>query len=202
MQVQAGIAQSFDWPNLALMPFYIIRQLCITVLIGAAYFIGAPTHAVTAMLVALAATWGVTIGQMIVLDRRLKKKVPQGARQYQVKTWLATSLPIFVVEGFYLLLTYVDILMLEYFRSPDEVAVYYAAARLLAIVAFVYFAIAGATTHKFTEYHVAGDCKTPCLVLCRDGALDVLAVAARLRTDPCARRAAAQPVRRWLCQRL
>ena len=40
---------------------------------------------------------------------------------------------------------------------PHDVAVYYAGARLLAIVAFVYFAIAGATTHKFTEYHVAGD---------------------------------------------
>jgi O-antigen/teichoic acid export membrane protein len=51
----------------------------------------------------------------------------------------------------------VDILTLEHFRSPDEVAVYYAAARLLALVAFVYFAIAGATTHKFTQYHVAGD---------------------------------------------
>jgi O-antigen/teichoic acid export membrane protein len=56
-----------------------------------------------------------------------------------------------------LLLTYVDILTLEHFRSPDEVAVYYAGARLLAVVAFIYFAIAGATTHKFTEYHVAGD---------------------------------------------
>src|SRR5471032_3343134 len=32
VQTQAGIAQSFDWPNLALMPFYIIRQLAITVL--------------------------------------------------------------------------------------------------------------------------------------------------------------------------
>ena len=76
VQVQAGIAQSYDWPNLALVPFYIIRQLCITVLVGAAYFIGAPTQAVTAMLVALAATWGVTLGQMLVLDRRLKAKVP------------------------------------------------------------------------------------------------------------------------------
>jgi O-antigen/teichoic acid export membrane protein len=94
---------------------------------------------------------------MVVLDRRLKAKVPQGPKRYEVKTWFATSLPIFVVEGFYLLLTYVDILALEHFRSPDEVAVYYAAARLLAIVAFVYFAIAGATTHKFTEYHVSGN---------------------------------------------
>jgi O-antigen/teichoic acid export membrane protein len=159
VQVQAGIAQSYDWPNLALVPFYIIRQLGITLLVGAAYVVGAATHAVTAMLVALAATWIVTLGQMLVLDGRLKRKVPDGAKQYDVKTWFATSLPIFVVEGFYLLLTYVDILALEHFRSPDEVAVYYAAARLLAIVAFVYFAIASATTHKFTEYHVAGDSK-------------------------------------------
>jgi O-antigen/teichoic acid export membrane protein len=159
VQVQAGIAQSYDWPNLALLPFYIIRQLCITALIGAVYFIGLATQAVTAMLVALGATWCVTIGQLIVLDRRLKIKVPSGPKRYEVTTWFATSLPIFVVEGFYLLLTYVDILTLEYFRSPDEVAVYYAAARLLAVVAFVYFAIAGATTHRFTEYHVAGDRK-------------------------------------------
>jgi O-antigen/teichoic acid export membrane protein len=51
----------------------------------------------------------------------------------------------------------VDILALEQMRSPDEVAVYYAAARLLALVAFVYFAIASAATHKFTQYHVEGD---------------------------------------------
>jgi len=157
VQVQAGIAQSYDWPNLALMPFYIWRQLTITVLMGAAYLFGAPTDAVTAMIVAVVTTWAVTIGQLVALDRRLKAKVPDGPKRYEAKTWFATSAPIFIVESFYLLLTYVDILALEYFRSPDEVAVYYAGARLLAIVAFVYFAIAVATTHKFTEYHVAGD---------------------------------------------
>ena len=139
------------------MPFYIWRQLALTVLMGMAYLFGAPTDAVTAMIIAVVTTWAVTIGQLVALDRKLKQKVPPGPKRYEVKTWLATSLPIFVVEGFYLLLTYVDILALERFRPPDEVAVYYAAARILAIVAFVYFAIAGATTHKFTQYHVAGD---------------------------------------------
>jgi O-antigen/teichoic acid export membrane protein len=158
-QAQAGIAQSFDLPNLAFLPFYIFRQLAITVLMGAAYLFSAPTDAVTAMIVALVATWAVTVGQMLGLNRRIKQRVPAGPRSYEPKVWLATSFPIFVVEGFYLLLTYVDILALEHFRSPDEVAVYYAGARLLAIVAFVYFAIAGATTHKFTAYDVAGDKK-------------------------------------------
>jgi len=157
LQAQSGIAQSYDWPNLAVMPFYIWRQLAITVLMGAAYLFGAPTDAVTAMIIAVFTTWAVTIGQLFVLNRNLKGKVPAGLRHYEVKTWLATSMPIFVVEGFYLVLTYVDILALEHYRTPDEVAVYYAGARLLAIVAFVYFAIAGSTAHKFSEYYVTGD---------------------------------------------
>jgi len=157
VQVQAGIAQSYDWPNLAFMPFYIWRQLAMTLLMGLIWLVGAPTDAVTAMIVAVVTTWAVTIGQLALLNRRLKTKVPDGNKRHEARTWLATSLPIFVVEGFYLMLTYVDIIALEHFRSPHDVAVYYAGARLLAIVAFVYFAIAGATTHKFTAYHMAGD---------------------------------------------
>jgi len=156
-EVQAGIAQSYGWPNLAMLPFYIIRQAAIAALMGAAYLLGFATDAVTAMLIIIVCTWAVAVGQMLVLNRRLKAKVPRGPKQYEVKTWLATSLPIFVVEAFYLLLTYVDIIALEHFGSPDDVAVYFAGARLLAIVAFVYFAIASTTTHKFTEYQVAGD---------------------------------------------
>ena len=157
VQVQAGIAQSYNWPSLALMPFFIWRQLTITVLMSAAYLLGAPTGAVTAMIVAVVTTWAVTLGQLVVLDRRLKDKVPAGPKKYEPEVWFATSAPIFVAEAFYLLLSYVDILALEHLRSPDEVAVYFAGARLLAIVAFVYFAITGTTTHKFTEYHVTGD---------------------------------------------
>ena len=156
-QVQTGIGQSYNWPNLALMPFYIWRQIVITVAMGAAYLLGAPTDAVTAIAVAVGTTWAVTLGQWIMLDRRLKATVRPGPRQYEPKIWLATSLPILMVEFFYLLLTYVDILALEHFRPPDEVAVYYAGARILALVAFIYFAISGAATHKFTQYHVAGD---------------------------------------------
>lgn len=156
-QIQAGIAQSYEWPNLAFIPFFIVRQLAMTVLIGAAWFCGAPIGAVFAMAVAMAASWMVTFGQSAWLKQRLNGKIAAGERRYDIKSWLSTSLPIFVVESFYLLLTYVDILALEHLASPREVAVYYAGARLLAVVAFVYFAIASATTHKFTRYHVAGD---------------------------------------------
>lgn len=156
-QIQTGIAQSYEWPNLALVPFFVVRQLAMTLVMGAVWLFSAPTTAVVAMIASLGTSWIVTLGQGVWLKQRLRGKVPSGQRRHAVPTWLATSLPIFVVEGFYLLLTYVDILALEHLASPQDVAIYFAGARLLAVVAFVYFAISGTTMHKFTQYYVAGD---------------------------------------------
>src|SRR5664279_1237690 len=85
VQVQAGIAQSYDWPNLALMPFYIIRTLAMLALMGGAWLIGAPTDAMTALYISIITIYAVTIGQLVVRDRRLKKKVPAGPKIYEPK---------------------------------------------------------------------------------------------------------------------
>jgi O-antigen/teichoic acid export membrane protein len=156
-RLQDGIARSFDWINLALMPPYVIRSLLLIGAMGAAYWLKLPTDASTAMLAAVATTWVTVIGQTLVMNARLKKRVAPGPRAYPTRVWLAASLPIFMVEGFYLLLTHADVLLLRQYRGPDEVALYYAAAKTLALVAFVSFSVAAATAHKFSEYHVAGN---------------------------------------------
>ena len=156
-RLQDGIARSYDWINLALMPPYVIRSLLLILAMGAAYALKLPTDAATAMLAAVATTWVTVIGQTVVMNARLARKVAPGPRAYATGPWLAASLPIFMVEGFYLLLTHADVLLLRAYRSPDEVAVYYAAAKTLALVAFVSFSVSAATAHKFSEYHVAGN---------------------------------------------
>jgi O-antigen/teichoic acid export membrane protein len=47
--------------------------------------------------------------------------------------------------------------MLQHSGSPDDVAVYYAAAKTLALVTFVHFAVSAAVGHRFSEYHVTED---------------------------------------------
>jgi len=158
-QVQSGIARSYDWVNLGLAPAYVLRQLVLLVLMGLVYALGLPTDAITATLVGVIALWSVTIGQLVILDRRLSSVVEHGRKAYAVGAWLATSTPIFVVEGLYLLLSYSDVIVLQQFRPPDEVATYYAAAKTLALVAFIYFSVAQTIAHKFAEYHVTGDRK-------------------------------------------
>jgi O-antigen/teichoic acid export membrane protein len=58
---------------------------------------------------------------------------------------------------FFLLLTYTDVLVLRQFRSPDEVAHYFAATKILALVFFVYFSVSAAVAHRFAALHVAGN---------------------------------------------
>jgi O-antigen/teichoic acid export membrane protein len=155
--VQSGIARSYNWVNLGLTPNYVQRQLVLLALMGVAYAVGLRTGAVTATIVGVIALSSVSISQLFILNRRLKTVVESGPKAHAVYSWLATSSPIFVVEAFYLLLTYSDVIVLQQFRPPDEVAIYYAAAKTLAFVAFIYYSVSQTIAHKFAEYHVSGD---------------------------------------------
>jgi O-antigen/teichoic acid export membrane protein len=157
--VQGGIARSYNWVNLGLSPVYVLRQLMLLVLMGLAYAFGFPTDAVTATIVGVITLFTVGVGQLGILNRRLAGAVESGPRAYAPRAWLAVSTPIFVVEAFYLLLSYSDIIILQQYRPANEVAIYYAAVKTLALVAFIYYSVAQTIAHKFAEYHVAGDHK-------------------------------------------
>ena len=157
MQIQDSIARSYNWIHIALLPPFVIRHLVMLALVGAAWLLSFPANAETAVFavgVALAVT---AVGQTLVLNRRLARVVEPGPKAYDTRTWLAVSLPLLLVEGFYLLLTNVDILILQQFRPPDDVAVYYAAAKTLGLITFVHFAVSAAVAHRFSEYHTAND---------------------------------------------
>jgi O-antigen/teichoic acid export membrane protein len=135
--VQDGIARSYDWVGLGIVPTYIVRQLLLTILMAGVYFGGLPVDAVSAMVLSVAAIWLPALLQMFVLNRRLSTRIEPGPKAHNVKLWVVTALPILLAEGFYLLLTHADLLMLQQFRSPEDVAVYYAAVKTLALVAFI-----------------------------------------------------------------
>ncbi len=152
-----GTSRAYNWINLALLPHFFWRPLMILMLVGAAHLAGYPVDAITVMAAVGVATVTMTVVQLVLVERRLGRLVGRGPRRYEVKRWLGTSLPIMLVWGFYTLLTYTDVVMLQQFRPAHDVAVYYAAARTLLLVTFVYFAVGAAVTHRFSAYHLAGD---------------------------------------------
>ena len=154
---QDGIARSHDWMRLGLMPQFIVRQSLIIGLTAGAFVLGFNLGATAAMLASAAAVWVAMIGQMIVLNRRLGGHVEPGAKTHDFRGWLAVSLPILLVESFYLLLSYTDVLVLQQFRSSEEVGVYFAVVKTLALVSFIHYAMSATTAHRFAEYNALGD---------------------------------------------
>ena len=128
---QDGIARSHDWMRLGLMPQFIVRQTLIIGLTAGAFVLGFHLGAIAAMMASAAAVWIATTGQMMVLNRRLDGHIQPGPKAYDFRGWLAVSLPILMVESFYLLLSYTDVLVLQQFRSSEEVGVYFAVVKTL-----------------------------------------------------------------------
>jgi O-antigen/teichoic acid export membrane protein len=154
---QDGIARSHDWMRLGLMPQFIVRQALIIGFTAGAFVLGFHLGATLAMLASAAAVWIAMTGQMLVLNRRLRGHVEPGPRAYDFRGWLAISLPILLVESFYLLLSYTDVLVLQQFRPSEEVGVYFAVVKTLALVSFIHYAMSATTAHRFAEYHALGD---------------------------------------------
>jgi O-antigen/teichoic acid export membrane protein len=156
-EVQDGIARSFHWSSLAFGPTYIWRPLAILATMIVAHEIGAPMTATTACIAAIVGTWATAMIQLVLLARRTAAAVPPARPRHDVRTWVLVSLPILLSEGFYALLTSVDVIMVSAYLPPEDVAVYYAATKTLALVHFVYYAVRAASGPRFSFHFHSGD---------------------------------------------
>lgn len=152
-----GTARANRWPVVAMSPTYIIRPTLILVFMLAAVSLGAPATAATALQAALAATYVTTLGQFLTIDRRLVRRYEKGARKIDFLAWFRVAFPIFLIEGFGFLLTNSDVIVVGFYLPPDQVAVYFAAAKTMALVQFVFFAVKAGATPRFSALMAEGD---------------------------------------------
>jgi O-antigen/teichoic acid export membrane protein len=152
-----GLARCYNWINLALVPAFVLRPLLLIGIIAALHITGQAVDAATVAAVLAGVTCLTVLIQLGQLQRRFRTVIPPGPKRYAVRQWLHTSLPTLLVWGMYTLLMSSDVLVLTQFRTADEVAHYYAAAKLLALVSIIQYAVAAAAAHRFTAYQVAGD---------------------------------------------
>lgn len=147
-----GLSRANAWAVFALSPTYLVRPVLILVLMGAALAAGYLPDARTALIVAILATYLTTIWQFAGVTSRIDRKMPAGPRAVHFREWFAVSLPIFLVESFFFLLTNADVLMVGFFMEPDDVAIYFATVKTLALVHFVYFAVKAGVAQRYAAY--------------------------------------------------
>lgn len=152
-----GTARANSWPFAALTPTFIIRPTLILVFMVLAVHAGYRPTAETAILAALAATYVTSVGQFLTVSTRMRRRYPAVPRSYSLGAWLRVALPIFFVEGFGYLLTNADVVIVGLYLEPSEVAVYFAAAKTMALVQFVFFSVKAAAAPRFSTLVAEGD---------------------------------------------
>jgi O-antigen/teichoic acid export membrane protein len=155
--VLEGTARANGWAVTALSPTYLIRPLLILVLMLLAIQLDEPRTATTAMTAALAATYLTTLFQFIRVTWRLRRHLGPGGLAFNIRPWTRFALPLFLVDGIGFLLTNSDVVVVGLYLPPDQVAIYYAAAKTIALVQFVYFSVKAAAAPGFAAIMAGGD---------------------------------------------
>ena len=144
MDVQDGIGRGQGWAMEAIAPNYILRPLLLLILIGALHEASLPTNASTAMVVLLLSLLAAAAVQTFYIQRRIRETIPRGDMQFAPAKWIKISLPMLVFGVSDLAMQNADVLILNAFRAPEEIGVYYAAAKTTALALFIQYAIGSA----------------------------------------------------------
>jgi len=152
-----NLARAFNWQMLAIAPPYVVRHGLIGLGMIGIGFSGLPATAWVAVCVTFAATLISLTVQAFLVSRKIRKLVPTGGRQKLTSRWLKTALPFVFVDGAAILFSNADILILALFVDPSAIAVYFAASRILQLVAFVPYAATAATAQRFSALNALND---------------------------------------------
>jgi O-antigen/teichoic acid export membrane protein len=153
----SGMSRAQGWAMLSLLPLYILRPVLILVFAVAAFQSGFEASAHNALMAAIAATYATTLGGLALSWRATPKEQKGAPRIVEWRNWAAVSFPIFLVEGFYFTMTNADVLMIGAYLPPEQVAVYFAAVKILALVHFVNFAVRAGAAQRFSTLLHSGD---------------------------------------------
>lgn len=155
--MQDGIGRGQSWMAVALIPPYVLRPLVLLAGMAGAHAIGLPMTAATAAAAAIAATWFTALVQAIMIQWRLRPDLKYGARAYDTKPWVMTSIPLSVMVACDLALQNVDVLVISKFMSPVDVGIYFAAAKTMSLIMFVHYAVGSAVANRFAKLNARGD---------------------------------------------
>jgi O-antigen/teichoic acid export membrane protein len=156
IDIGKGIARVDGPAWLAYAPGFLLRPLLFLAILAIAQMLGLAIDAaiaVWAMLAALVLTWLV---QRLIIHRQVGPLVKGTKPVFAPGTWLGGSYAIVLVDGYFMAVTSIDVLLLNALASPQEGGAYYAASRTTALVSYIVFAVSAVSSAQMARLHAGG----------------------------------------------
>jgi O-antigen/teichoic acid export membrane protein len=151
-----GVGRSQSWIGLALGPSYVLRPLLTLILTFVLVFCGAAQGATAAAGSLAAASWIAAFLQYVKQKPLLAGRFGGWERRSDLRVWVGVSLALLLVDGFSLMLANLDLLLLDLWAEPQVIGHYFAAVKIISLIAFIQFAVSASATGRFSALHFSG----------------------------------------------
>lgn len=155
--VQDGLGRGQGWTMDSIVPPFIVRPLALLAMVAVAFVAGSPATAVTGMTLAFFSVVAANVMQTVLLKRRIRETVPGATPTYDYAGWFKISLPLLAGGISEIVTLNADVLLLNLFRPPEEIGIYYAAAKTTALALFVLYAVGTAYAGRIAAASALGN---------------------------------------------
>jgi len=152
-----GVCRSLGYFLLGTVPGYIIRPVLIACGVAAGPTIGFEPSATLVLALAVAITGIMVVVQCLIIYLQTRNVFHAHAKTTKRHLWLRATLPLLIVFGVDELFHWSDIVILGLLGSADELAVYFAAVRCMALASFVHYAFMAVTSRRFSMAYASKD---------------------------------------------
>ncbi|MCZ4271983.1 polysaccharide biosynthesis C-terminal domain-containing protein [Maritalea porphyrae] len=155
-----GVARGLGWIWLAVVPGFIVRPVIVMATLFVISLNGFPLTAELALAVSIGVTLFLVCLQAIFIKlhvRRIKPKTSQNHRARLRRYWIYAAVPLVVVTGVEELLYWSDIVILGFMMPSENVSIYFAALRCMAIAGFIHYAFMMVFAREFSLANAQGD---------------------------------------------
>lgn len=152
-----GASRALHRPLLSLAPIFLFRPLAIMGGAAVAASLNGGADAALVMGVSVGAILVTGIGQAVAFWRALPAPLRAARAVFEWRAWLRTAAPLGLVVLADQAGGFADVIALGFMATPGETGAYFAAARIVALVALGTFAVSVVSGRRFALHHARGE---------------------------------------------
>ncbi|MCZ4272802.1 oligosaccharide flippase family protein [Maritalea porphyrae] len=156
-EIGKGLARGLGRNVIAYAPGFLWRPILLGTGVVALYVFGVDLSSGSVMLICLivlllALIWQFWYLRGLFVGKSQGKSTPGIRRE-----WLYTAIPLTTMEAYNILLANTDILVLKFFVTPDQLAFYFVATKIAALLSFITFAVSATAGKPIAAAYAKGD---------------------------------------------
>ncbi|MGI9309149.1 MAG: lipopolysaccharide biosynthesis protein [Gammaproteobacteria bacterium] len=157
MRLGGAAAIANSWVRLSFIPMQVLRPTILLLCVSLLWYSGTDLSGSRVMAVHLLVIMVLALGQLWVLNLRLKPVLGDAPPQFETYRWTRTSLPLLIIVIMTSYLPEVSVVIIGIYLPPEEVAIFNACFRVAFLITFGVNAVDSMLLPRVSRMYVSGD---------------------------------------------